>query len=115
MPCGRTPLHYCAHNDALDSLKEIIHWAEVIKAMKPQDLHRLVNTPDNQDRTALHIAAFRSSPSFLKLLISKGADVRLTDKSGNEAVALAEKANPPMEKNVACLKHAAASHAAASS
>jgi len=47
--------------------------------------------PDKDARTALHVAAFRATEPFVKMLIEKGADPYATDKCGFTPSILAEK------------------------
>lgn len=41
---------------------------------------------NQDDRTALHKAAYNGIPEVIELLLQSGADPRLVDSSGNHAV-----------------------------
>jgi ankyrin repeat protein len=45
-----------------------------------------INTVNEDDRTALHKAAYNGNPEIVEMLLQNGADPRLVDSSGNRAV-----------------------------
>ena len=89
---GWTVLHHCAHHDAVESARQILHWAKVIKTQSDSQIKRFVTIVDRNDkRSALHIAAFRASPAMVRLLMERGADAYIKDGHGYTAAELAEK------------------------
>ena len=85
-------LHFCAQNDALESVEEIFRFVENVKRMRAAELAAFVNLRDRDGRTALHIAAFRADEDLVRLLIAKGADVHAVEKAGHTPSVLAGKA-----------------------
>ncbi|MGI2029028.1 ankyrin repeat domain-containing protein [Endozoicomonas acroporae] len=69
-----TLLHTAAQKDSVEQLND-----EIVSA--------LINTPNNDDRTPLHItAAMGYTKSLEKLLKTDGVKINITDKSGNTAL-----------------------------
>jgi len=57
----------------------------------PKLKKELLDTPDRSQRTALHIAAFKSTEKVVQKLLENGANKAVTDNAGNQPVTLATK------------------------
>jgi ankyrin repeat protein len=60
-----------------------------------EDLHADVNARDHEGNTALHNAASRGDVEMIKYLVSKGADVKVTNRFGQTT---ADMANGPVQR-----------------
>jgi len=94
---GWNMLHAAAHGGALEGAKEIFSFMDK-NSFSTLQVRLLVNHPDKDGRTPLHIAAMRADPDvqkppFVQLLLNKGADPAVVDNGSKlSAGALAEKA-----------------------
>lgn len=71
---GKTPLHYAASHNRLDSMQALVTYELDI------------NAQDDTGLTALHICAGRNMRPLLRFLIRHGADVSIQDDFGDTAL-----------------------------
>mmetsp|Transcript_64466 Transcript_64466/g.127328 ORF Transcript_64466/g.127328 Transcript_64466/m.127328 type:complete len:383 (-) Transcript_64466:269-1417(-) len=91
---GWSVLHHCAHNDAYEAAKEVIHLLKEVRNTPESKLFTFVNAVGLRDkRSALHVAAFRCELPLVELLLQTGADGLLEDAHGKTPLDLASKAN----------------------
>ncbi|KOO26121.1 ankyrin repeat protein [Chrysochromulina tobinii] len=97
-------LHCAAHGGSYEAAQSIFMYM-VKHAFSTLAVRMLVNHPDKDGRTPLHVAAMRCDqasldPPFVQLLLNKGADPLIKDTCPQAltAAALAEKANRPNAK-----------------
>jgi len=90
---GWTVLHSAVNSNKPDILKLILNHNNV-------DHKSIIDYQDKSKRTALHIAAFKSQPELVEVLINKGADIKLMDSAGLQPVALAKKAGRRRSKEL---------------
>ena len=72
---GRTPLHFSANS---------ANSAKLIPFITQYNVD--INSTDNQNRTALHIAVMSGSLSAVQHLLSKGADPTIRDRNGHNTL-----------------------------
>ena len=72
---GKTALHYCAENQGLTCINQII-------SSDPS----LINEKDDEGYTPLHLAVISGNKAIVKYLISKGADFNAVDNECHSAV-----------------------------
>jgi len=85
---GWNALHSAVHSTCTPLVAMFLE-SDKVKSKKKE----LINTPDNQGRTPLHIAAFRADEVMVKILIDHGANAKVSDNSGNNPATLAGKSN----------------------
>ena len=84
---GWTVLHTAVQADSIECAEIILSHPRV-KTQK----QRLIDTADKSNRTALHIASFKSKEGdMVTFLLRNGADPHAKDSSGNTSFKLAEK------------------------
>jgi len=84
---GWTALHTAVNADKLDCAETLLVHPRVL----PQK-QRLLDASDKNERTALHVASFKSEGGeMVALLLKHGADPMAEDQIGNTGVKLAEK------------------------
>jgi ankyrin repeat protein len=69
-------------------------WLPAVKYLV-EELHADVNSRDHEGNTALHDAAARGDNEVIKYLVSKGADVKAVNRSGETTV---DMANGPVQR-----------------
>ena len=72
---GKTALHYCAENQGVSCISQII-------SSDPS----LINEKDDEGYTPLHLAVISGNKAIVKYLISKGADFNAVDNENHSAV-----------------------------
>ena len=55
-----------------------------------QNINININAVNEEDRSALHKAAYNGNPEIIEMLLKNGADPRMVDSSGNRAIDYAE-------------------------
>ena len=76
---GKTPLHFAASNCQINAVKT----AELLLNLGSSSL---INWQDHEGRTALHTAIKEANKHVADLLISKNADVKLSDNKARSAL-----------------------------
>ena len=72
---GKTALHYCAENQGVSCISQII-------SSDPS----LINEKDDEGYTPLHLAVISGNKAIVKYLISKGADFNAVDNENHSSV-----------------------------
>ena len=72
---GKTALHYCAENQGVSCISQII-------SSDPS----LINEKDDEGYTPLHLAVISGNKEIVKYLISKGADFNAVDNENHSSV-----------------------------
>ncbi|XP_048259222.1 inversin-B-like [Haliotis rufescens] len=72
---GRTALHHCVENTETECAELLL-----------QTDTSLLNTPDKEGLTPLHMAAITGNSNFLRLLLKKGANLTCRDQEGHTVV-----------------------------
>ncbi len=105
---GWTILHTAVNSDRHEICQVILSHPRVVKQKR-----RLVDATDKSERTALHIASFKSKEGdMVTLLLRNGADASAQDASGNTGMKLAEKTGRRKSKELLEEHmHAALAHA----
>jgi len=86
---GYTPLHYCAHYNALKAAKVLLSSRQAKEAMEIYDL---------SDRLPIHVAVARGSSDVLRELLHAGARIETSygaPPSPRRAIAIASPPSPP--------------------
>lgn len=72
---GKTALHYCAENTTVDA-------AQLLLKANPA----LINQPDEEGYTPLHLAVIAGNRTMLRYLLDHGAEVNLLDNERHSVV-----------------------------
>lgn len=72
---GKTALHYCAENSTPDAV-------QVLLKADPE----LIDQPDEEGYTALHLAVIAGNRTVLRCLVDRGADVNALDNERHSVV-----------------------------
>ncbi len=72
---GKTALHYCAENENLSCIDQIL-------TAEP----KLLNQKDEEGYTPLHLAVISGNRTIVKYLVTRGADVNAVDNEKHSAV-----------------------------
>lgn len=89
---GNTPLHYSAANNHLELLKTLLSEKYFGTLDSKAALLAFVNHANEAGNTALHWAALNGHLEVCKVLVSFGAEVRLVNGMGHDAIFEAERA-----------------------
>ena len=73
----RTPLHYAVETSNADIIREILNYAQELKEQK----ENIIDTIDQYNHTALHLAVINNNLEVAKILLEKGANANAVDIS----------------------------------
>lgn len=90
---GRNALHLAIMGSSLDAVKAILSDPKVEK-------EKILDRPDKQGRTPLHLASFKENEQLTKVLLDFGAKRDMCDVSGLQPVELAAKAGRRKSKEL---------------